>query len=156
MVDTPAQPPQADNSIMGKLSSVFENTLVLVSSLLALILLVVGFLVWRRRAAQDAMDDFGMAETAMAGNATRAIDIDEPEGASAGFLAALKARMSRNNTEDDYAEEIDESDQAELIDADSDEADVEESDFEPAGLAAIEESDALDALEEELEDDIDE
>jgi len=155
MVDTPAQPPQADNSIMGKLSSVFENTLVLVSSLLALILLVVGFLVWRRRAAQDAMDDFGMAETAMAGNATRAIDIDEPEGASAGFLAALKARMSRNNTEDDYAEEIDESDQAELIDADSDEADVEESDFEPAGLAAIEESDALDALEEELEDDID-
>ena len=90
MVDTPAQPPQADNSIMGKLSSVFENTLVLVSSLLALILLVVGFLVWRRRAAQDAMDDFGMAETAMAGNATRAIDIDEPEGASAGFSNALK------------------------------------------------------------------
>ena len=69
VVDTPAQPPQADNSIMGKLSSVFENTLVLVSSLLALILLVVGFLVWRRRAAQDAMDDFDMAEAAMAGGA---------------------------------------------------------------------------------------
>ena len=130
MVDTPAQPPQADNSIMGKLSSVFENTLVLVSSLLALILLVVGFLVWRRRAAQDAMDDFGMAETAMAGNATRAIDIDEPEGASAGFLAALKARMSRNNTEDDYAEDLeddidddddtDESSYAEEDDADDD------------------------------------
>jgi len=61
VVDTPAQPPQADNSMMGKLSSVFENTLVLVSSLLALILLVVGFLVWRRRAAQDAMDDFDVS-----------------------------------------------------------------------------------------------
>jgi len=69
VVDTPAQPPQADNSMMGKLSSVFENTLVLVSSLLALILLVVGFLVWRRRAAQDAMDDFDIAEAAMAGGA---------------------------------------------------------------------------------------
>ncbi len=61
VVDTPAKPPQADNSMMGKLSSVFENTLVLVSSLLALILLVVGFLVWRRRAAQDAMDDFDVS-----------------------------------------------------------------------------------------------
>ena len=104
VVDTPAQPPQADNSIMGKLSSVFENTLVLVSSLLALILLVVGFLVWRRRAAQDAMDDFDMAEAAMAGGAAGAMELDEPEGATAGFLAALKARMSRNNTEDDYAD----------------------------------------------------
>ena len=113
VVDTPAQPPQADNSIMGKLSSVFENTLVLVSSLLALILLVVGFLVWRRRAAQNAMDDFDMAEAAMAGGAAGAMELDEPEGASAGFLAALKARMSRNNTEDDYADDASEA-EAEL------------------------------------------
>lgn len=106
VVDTPAQPPQADNSMMGKLSSVFENTLVLVSSLLALILLVVGFLVWRRRAAQDAMDDFDIAEAAMAGGAAGAMELDEPKGASAGFLAALKARMSRNNTDDDSTGEV--------------------------------------------------
>ena len=40
VVDTPAQPPQQDNSLMGQLSRVFENTIVLLSSLVALILLV--------------------------------------------------------------------------------------------------------------------
>ncbi|MGY8790421.1 MAG: type IV pilus assembly protein FimV, partial [Pseudomonadales bacterium] len=42
---------QTDGSLMGRLSSVFENTLVLVAGLVGLILLVVGFLVWRRQAA---------------------------------------------------------------------------------------------------------
>lgn len=63
IVETPAQTPQTDNSLMGQLSSAFENTLVLVSSLVGLILLVVGFLVWRRRMAYDGMEDFDL-ETA--------------------------------------------------------------------------------------------
>ena len=166
VVDTPAQPPQADNSIMGKLSSVFENTLVLVSSLLALILLVVGFLVWRRRAAQDAMDDFDMAEAAMAGGAAGAMELDEPEGASAGFLAALKARMSRNNTEDDYADDASEA-EAELeetgavadIEDESDEGDEgDEGDEENTGLIAKLKGlfrRSSDDEDEEYEDDID-
>lgn len=103
IVDTPAQPPQADNSIMGKLSSVFENTLVLVSSLLALILLVVGFLVWRRRAAQDAMDDFDMAEAAMAGGAAGAMELDEldSEDHSLESLAASLGQVDTDDSDDD-------------------------------------------------------
>ncbi len=161
IVDTPAQPPRADNSLMGKLSSIFENTLVLVSSLLALILMVVGFLVWRRRAAQDAMDDFDIAETAMAGDVPGTVDIDEPEGASAGFLAALKARMSRNNTDDDSEALVAQDEEAELsvdaglIDEDSDDTDVTETDFEPVDLAATEESEATDDLEDNLNQDED-
>ena len=161
VVDTPAQPPQADNSMMGKLSSVFENTLVLVSSLLALILLVVGFLVWRRRAAQDAMDDFDIAEAAMAGGAAGAMELDEPKGASAGFLAALKARMSRNNTEDDSTGEVESFDfkiedsapgsasNEDNAQTESEDEDVETFDFDVSSVSSFEEGSKPEASEAE-------
>lgn len=160
IVDTPAQPPQADTSLMGKLSSIFENTLVLVSSLVALILMVVGFLVWRRQAAQDAMDDFDIDETAMAGDVPVTVDMDEPEGASAGFLAALKARMSRNNADHESValvaqdeEEAELSLDAALTDEKGDDTDVTETDFEPAGLADTEVSEAADDHQDDLNQD---
>lgn len=97
IVETPAQQPQTDNSLMGQLSSLFENTLVLVSSLLGLILLVVGFLVWRRRAAHDGIDVFDLEGVAQEG----VVDVDEPDGASAGFMAAMKAKLSREKDDDE-------------------------------------------------------
>jgi len=160
IVDTPAQPPQTDNSLIGKLSSIFENTLVLVSSLVALILMVVGFLVWRRQAAQNAMDDFDIAETAMAGDVPGTVDMGEPEGASAGFLAALKARMSRNNADDGSEalvaqdeEQVELSVDAALTDEKDDDTDITETDLEPVGLASIEESAATGDLEDDVNQD---
>ena len=100
IADTPAQPPQTDTSLMGQLSSVFENTLVLVSSLVSLILLVVGFLVWRRRPVHDGIDGFDLEDVALQGGA----EVYEPDGASAGFIAAKKAKLSRGNDEDDEPE----------------------------------------------------
>jgi len=58
VADTPAQPPQQNDYLMGLIDHAFENTVVLLSSLVALILLVVGFLVWRRRAAQTELEDY--------------------------------------------------------------------------------------------------
>ena len=111
-----AQPaaPQ-DNSIMGQLSALLENTMVLVGSLVALIVLVVGFLVWRRRAAEDDMDEFAVAG-ATAGGPQATYTDDEPEGASA--LAALKSRFSRSDSDDDN----------------DDDADIEDDDDEDGGL----------------------
>ncbi len=43
---------------MGLIDHAFKNTVVLLSSLVALILLVVGFLVWRRRAVQTGVEDY--------------------------------------------------------------------------------------------------
>ncbi len=60
---TPAQQVQApqDNSIMGQLSALLENTMVLVGSFIAVIVLVLGLLVWRRDAVEDDMDEFAVA-----------------------------------------------------------------------------------------------
>ncbi len=113
-----SQPPAPqDNSIMGQLSALLENTMVLVGSLVALIVLVVGFLVWRRRAAEDDMDEFAVAG-ATAGGPQATYTDDEPEGASAGFLAALKSRFSRSDSDDDN----------------DDDADIEDDDDEDGGL----------------------
>ena len=105
----PAQPAPQDTSIIGQLSSMFENTLVLVSSLVALIVLVLGFLVWRRRAAQDEMDDFALEGASAAPASQATYTEDEPVGASAGFIAALKARFSRDDEDDDVAIAADDS-----------------------------------------------
>jgi len=86
----PAQPTPQDNTLMGQLSRAFENTLVLAGSLFALILAVVGILVWRRRAAETGVEEFGLAESADARNLSA-----ETDGASAGFLAGMKARFSK-------------------------------------------------------------
>jgi pilus assembly protein FimV len=94
-----AQPSQTDDSLMGQLSSVFENTLVLVASLVGLILLVVGFLVWRRQAALAQVDEFDLGGAAVA-SGPEVFD-DEPDGASAGFLAALKSRFNSEDEEDE-------------------------------------------------------
>ncbi len=111
-----SQPPAPqDNSIMGQLSALLENTMVLVGSLVALIVLVVGFLVWRRRAAEDDMDEFAVAG-ATAGGPQATYTDDEPEGASA--LAALKSRFSRSDSDDDN----------------DDDADIEDDDDEDGGL----------------------
>ncbi len=113
-----SQPPAPqDNSIMGQLSALLENTMVLVGSLVALIVLVVGFLVWRRRAAEDDMDEFAVAG-ATAGGPQATYTDDEPEGASAGFLAALKSRFSRSDFDDDN----------------DDDSDIEDDDDEDGGL----------------------
>ena len=93
-VPVAAQPAPQDNSLMRQISAIFENTLVLLSSLVALIVLVLGFLVWRRRAAQDEMEDY-----ALEGAQATYVD-EEPDGASAGFLAALKSRFSKDEAED--------------------------------------------------------
>ena len=93
-VPVAAQPAPQDNSLMRQISVIFENTLVLLSSLVALIVLVLGFLVWRRRAAQDEMEDY-----ALEGAQATYVD-EEPDGASAGFLAALKSRFSKDEAED--------------------------------------------------------
>jgi len=93
-VPVAAQPAPQDNSLMRQISAIFENTLVLLSSLVALIALVLGFLVWRRRAAQDEMEDY-----ALEGAQATYVD-EEPDGASAGFLAALKSRFSKDEAED--------------------------------------------------------
>ncbi|MDG2176201.1 MAG: FimV/HubP family polar landmark protein [Gammaproteobacteria bacterium] len=103
------QTPQTDDSLMGQLSSVFENTLVLVASLIGLILLVVGFLVWRRQAALDVIDEFDLGGAAVA-SGSEAFDTEEPDGASAGFLAAIKSRFSHDedvsdDSVDEYAED---------------------------------------------------
>jgi pilus assembly protein FimV len=60
---TPAQQVQApqDNSIMGQLSALLENTMVLVGSFVAVIVLVLGLLVWRRDAIQDDTDELAVA-----------------------------------------------------------------------------------------------
>ena len=92
-VPVAAQPAPQDNSLMRQISAIFENTLVLLSSLVALIVLVLGFLVWRRRAAQDEMEDY-----ALEGAQATYVD-EEPDGASAGFLAALKSRFSKDEAE---------------------------------------------------------
>ena len=105
----PAQPAPQDTSIIGQLSSMFENTLVLVSSLVALIVLVLGFLVWSRRAAQDEMDDFALEGASAAPASQATYTEDEPVGASAGFIAALKARFSRDDEDDDVAIAADDS-----------------------------------------------
>ena len=118
----PAEP--QDNSIMGQLSALLENTMVLVGSLVALIVLVVGFLVWRRRAAEDDMDEFAVAG-ATTGSAQATYTADEPEGASAGFLAALKSRFSRSDSQEDLDSSAD--------DDDVDDADIDDDD-EDGGL----------------------
>ena len=105
VVDTPAQPPQQDDSLTGQLSRVFENTVVLLSSLVALILLVVGFLVWRRRAALSEMDDYELGGAVAAGD-PEVFAEEEPEGASAGFVAALKNRFTSADESEDEAGEI--------------------------------------------------
>ncbi len=60
---TPAQQVQApqDYSIMGQLSALLENTMVLVGSFVAVIVLVLGLLVWRRDAIQDDTDELAVA-----------------------------------------------------------------------------------------------
>jgi pilus assembly protein FimV len=101
---------QTDDSLMGQLSSVFENTLVLVASLVGLILLVVGFLVWRRQAAQSEMDEFDLGGAAVA-SGPEAFEAEEPDGASAGFLAAVRSRFNEEEDEDtvdDYDDEDEE------------------------------------------------
>jgi pilus assembly protein FimV len=60
---TPAQQVQApqDNSIMGQLNALLENTLVLVGSFVAVIVLVIGLLVWRRDTVENDLDEFAVA-----------------------------------------------------------------------------------------------
>jgi len=101
---------QTDDSLMGQLSSVFENTLVLVASLVGLILLVVGFLVWRRQATLAEIDEFDLGGTAVAAG-PKAFDTEEPDGASAGFLAAIKSRFSNEEDEDVIDDTVDEYDE---------------------------------------------
>lgn len=75
VADTPAQPPQQNDYLMELIDHAFENTVVLLSSLVALILLVVGFLVWRRRAAQTELEDYEFGGNVVA---------DEPEAFDEG------------------------------------------------------------------------
>ena len=127
-----SQPPAPqDNSIMGQLSALLENTMVLVGSLVALIVLVVGFLVWRRRAAEDDMDEFAVAG-ATAGGPQATYTDDEPEGASAGFLAALKSRFSRSDSDDDNDDEDEFDEDEDEEDDDEDGADGGDDEFDDA------------------------
>jgi pilus assembly protein FimV len=92
-------PPAADNSLLGKFSALLENTMVLLGSLVGLILLVVGFLVWRRRAAQQEMEAFEIGGAALADSPE--VQATPDEAASLGFLAALKARFTKSDDVDD-------------------------------------------------------
>jgi len=141
----PAEP--QDNSIMGQLSALLENTMVLVGSLVALIVLVVGFLVWRRRAAEDDMDEFAVAG-ATTGSAQATYTADEPEGASAGFLAALKSRFSRSDSQEDLDSSAD--------DDDVDDADIDDDDEDGGLLGKLKGLFSRSSDDDDDEDDFDE
>ena len=96
---------QTDGSLMGRLSNVFENTLVLVAGLVGLILLVVGFLVWRRQAAQSEMNEFDLGGAAVASGP------EAFEAEKGGLLAKLKGIFSRSSDEDnDFTDDVYEED----------------------------------------------
>jgi len=149
VTEAPAQPvpvaaqsaPQ-DNSLMRQISAIFENTLVLLSSLVALIVLVLGFLVWRRRAAQDEMEDY-----ALEGAQATYVD-EEPDGASAGFLAALKSRFSKDEAEDAAtASNVAASESHDDADEDSEDDDSVDDDDD------YDDEDDLDSAEDEADED---
>ena len=147
-----SQPPAPqDNSIMGQLSALLENTMVLVGSLVALIVLVVGFLVWRRRAAEDDMDEFAVAG-ATAGGPQATYTDDEPEGASAGFLAALKSRFSRSDSDDDNDDEDEFDEDEDEEDDDEDGADGGDDEFDDADDDDTASAFAMDNDEDQDED----
>ena len=141
-VPVAAQPAPQDNSLMRQISAIFENTLVLLSSLVALIVLVLGFLVWRRRAAQDEMEDY-----ALEGAQATYVD-EEPDGASAGFLAALKSRFSKDETEDAAtASNVAASESHDDADEDSEDDDSVDDDDD------YDDEDDLDSAEDEADED---
>jgi len=141
-VPVAAQPAPQDNSLMRQISAIFENTLVLLSSLVALIVLVLGFLVWRRRAAQDEMEDY-----ALEGAQATYVD-EEPDGASAGFLAALKSRFSKDEAEDAAtASNVAASESHDDADEDSEDDDSVDDDDD------YDDEDDLDSAEDEADED---
>ena len=141
-VPVAAQPAPQDNSLMRQISVIFENTLVLLSSLVALIVLVLGFLVWRRRAAQDEMEDY-----ALEGAQATYVD-EEPDGASAGFLAALKSRFSKDEAEDAAtASNVAASESHDDADEDSEDDDSVDDDDD------YDDEDDLDSAEDEADED---
>ncbi len=83
------------------LTGLLRNTVVLLGAGLALVLVVLGFLFYRRRQAQAAAEE-GAFNPALSDDADDILDADEEKP---GLIAGLLARFRRNKDEDDDDDE---------------------------------------------------
>ena len=110
----PTSQPAAAPGLLGSISAFFQNTIVLIASLLVLVALVLWYLMWRRQAELEELEELAVAD----GDPSAFSDGQENENQT--FMEKFMAFFDRSGA-DDQDEELISADKAQNDSSDSDE-----------------------------------